>query len=149
MVVLDASSLSAGWQPGPDSRVVTPLRVWREMEELGVPPFEVGIAEPSAASIDSVRSASKGTGDDVRLSNADVDLLALASDLGALLISEDYSVQNVAEVLSICWTSVGKPITEVRKWRYRCKGCLKVFDERHDDCPVCGSELRSYGGRRR
>jgi len=94
-------------------------------------------------------SRSVGTGDDVRLSNADVDLLALASDMGALLVTEDYSVQNLAEVLSIRWTSVGRSITEVRKWCYRCKGCLKVFDERHDDCPVCGSELRSYGGRRR
>ena len=149
MIVLDASSLSAGWQPGPDPRVMTPRRVWREMEELGAPSFEVGTAEPSGASVDAVRAAAAGTGDDVRLSNADVDLLALASDLEALLVSEDYSVQNIAEVLSIRWTSVGKPITEVRKWRYRCKGCLKVFAERHDDCPVCGSELRSYGGRRR
>ncbi len=149
VVVLDASSLSAGWQPEPGSRVVTPSRVWREMEELGAPPFEVGIAEPSPGSLDSVRAASAGTGDDIRLSNADFDLLALASDMGALLVTEDFSVQNLAETLSIPWTSVGRPISEVRKWRYRCKGCLKVFDERYDDCPVCGSELRSYGGKRR
>ena len=89
------------------------------MEELGAPPFEVEIVEPSKASIDIVRSSAMETGDDVRLSSADLDLLALAVDMEGQLFTEDFSIQNVAEVMSVRWSSVGKPIAEVRKWRYR------------------------------
>ncbi|HID73790.1 MAG TPA: hypothetical protein EYP43_01930 [Thermoplasmata archaeon] len=149
VVVIDASAMSKGWHPRGGERVFTAWSVWNEILLGGTPLFEVKVVRPSRRSVSAVLETAMATGDDARLSKADVDLLALAIDSQGILITEDYSMQNVAEVLSIPWTSVGAPITEVRRWHYRCKGCLKVFDEPHETCPVCGSDLRSYGGPRR
>ncbi len=149
VVVLDASSLSKGWQPGPNDSVFTSRSVWAEILLGGTPCFEVKVEQPSRRSVSSVLETAIATGDDARLSRADVDLIALAMDARGTLITEDFSIQNIAEVLEIPWTSIGTPMTEVRKWRYRCKGCLKVFEESHDACPVCGAALRTYGGSRR
>jgi len=149
VVVVDASSLSKGWHPGPDEAAFTARSVWAEILLGGTPPFEVKVEQPSRRSVSSVLETAISTGDDARLSRADVDLLALALDARGAIVTEDFSIQNVAEVLRIPWSSVGAPISEVRKWRYRCSGCLKVYEEPHDACPVCGAGLRTYGGPRK
>ena len=73
---------------------------------------------------------------------SDIELLALSLELGAVIVSDDYSIQNLASRMGIAFEPFGKaPIREEFKWTYRCKGCGKFYDEPQPDCPVCGSEV--------
>ena len=100
--------------------------------------------EPSPENLEKIRETAEKTGDIGRLSNTDIDILALGLELGATILSDDYSIQNVAKVLGIDYRGgAEKGITEVYNWHWRCRGCGRFFDEEAKECPVCGSELRS------
>jgi UPF0271 protein len=78
-----------------------------------------------------------------------MEVLALALQCKALLMTDDYSIQNLARVLKVDYRAVGmKGIKEVVKWTYRCTGCRREWDENYPDCPVCGSPLRSARSRK-
>jgi len=115
------------------------LRYWGEF---------LSVASPSPKALETVRIAAEGSGDDARLSPVDMEVLALALDLKATLLTDDYSIQNLACVLGVKYQGVGfREIKKVIIWKYRCKGCGKVFDKNQQDCPICGSELRSTRSR--
>ncbi len=115
------------------------LVYWEEM---------LKVSEPSTASLLEIKKAAISTGDDARLSPVDISILALAKELGAVLLSDDYSIQNVARYLSIPFKGVGmKEIKEVIKWSYRCTGCGKYWDKNMNECPICGSPLKSKRSR--
>ena len=90
-----------------------------------------------------VRETSAVTGDDGRLSETDTELLALALQLKAEIISDDYSVQNVATILQISFKTALQGIRKVIHWTYRCRGCGRYYEKMEPDCPICGSEVRS------
>jgi len=148
MIVLDTSALFSMESPPPGDVRVTP-GVLRELARYKDPRLRfwdglLEVAEPSPEAVAAIKRAAAGTGDDRRLSATDVEVLALAYELKAVLWSDDYSVQNLARVAGVECRGVGlKGITEVRKWKYRCVGCRKVWDEDHPDCPICGSALKS------
>jgi UPF0271 protein len=105
-------------------------------------------SEPTSATVKRVKGAAEKTGDSGRVSPTDIEVLALAIDMEAMLLTDDYSLQNLAAFLSIPYKAVGmKGIKKVFKWKYRCTGCRKVFDKQHQECPVCGSPLRSVRSR--
>ena len=90
-----------------------------------------------------VLKAAKDTGDIGRLSETDIDLLALALTLNGVLITDDYSIQNVARVLDIRYEcGVEKGIRKLFHWGYRCRGCGRTFESKENDCPICGSDIR-------
>ena len=68
----------------------------------------------------------------------------MAIDLIGIIRTDDYSIQNLARVLGLKYKTVGfKGIKEVIHWKYRCRGCGRIFDKNMPDCPICGSQLRS------
>ncbi|NLI74385.1 MAG: nucleic acid-binding protein, partial [Euryarchaeota archaeon] len=88
--------------------------------------------------------AASKTGDDARLSPVDMEILAIAIDVKGMILTDDYSIQNLAKVLGLEYKSIGtKGIKEIFTWKYRCRGCGRIFNENMDDCPICGSALRS------
>lgn len=102
------------------------------------------VSQATSRTVGTVLKAAKGTGDSARLSPVDVEVLALALELKASVVTDDYSIQNLATVLGVEYIPVGlKGITRVIRWNYLCTGCGKVFKEEHPDCPVCGSPLRT------
>ena len=106
-------------------------------------------SDATKASIAKVKEAAKRTGDTSRVSPTDVEVLALAMDLQAVLLTDDYSIQNLAAYLGIPYRPVGlKGIRKVLKWRHKCVGCGRVFDKEMPECPVCGSELRTVRSRK-
>lgn len=114
------------------------------------------VEEPTDASRLKVISAAKNTGDMERLSDTDVDLLAKALELGerCRLITDDYAMQNVACGLSITVQDIAQNgITHILRWRLRCDGCKRYFDEDEckagDMCPVCGSLVRRIADRKK
>jgi endoribonuclease Nob1 len=105
---------------------------------------QLTVMNPSPLARKAISQASQATGDSKRLSPVDLDLLALAKDLNATILTDDYSIQNTAKFLGMQYRSVGmKAIKQLVKWNYKCLGCGKVFDKEMPDCPVCGSKLRT------
>ena len=107
------------------------------------------IHSPSQESIDKIKEASKETGDINRLSVADIEILALAIDINrdnskeAIILTDDYSIQNVAYTLKIKFQNFSqKRITKKFKWLCRCPGCGKRFSESIKICPICGTATK-------
>lgn len=162
-LVLDASAILSGRPPSPDEAALrAPSTILDEVTEGGrdrrvldrLRDAGLQLLDPTKEALVRVDAAARSTGDVGRLSTVDRDVLALALDLDATVVTDDYSIQNVAEVLEVPWRAVGQPgITEVRRWVHRCTGCRRLLDEPHDACPVCGSPVRTVpegaGGRKR
>jgi UPF0271 protein len=151
--VLDASALLTGRQfPG---ELLTVPGVLREVHRHGMTPqleavlgTQVRVVGPDATALDRVRAKGESTGDAHRLSPTDRELLALALDEGATLVTDDYSIQNVARLLGIAYEAVLTPgIKETWQWTYRCTGCRRTWPEWHEECPVCGAALRTAHAR--
>jgi len=109
------------------------------------------IQAPSKEAINSVKQTAKETGDDRRLSIADIEIVALALDINkkpdyeATILSDDYSIQNVASTLNIKFQGfLQKEITKKFKWVSRCPGCGKQFNETKKICPICGTATKNF-----
>jgi len=103
----------------------------------------IRISSPSDRSLQRVNKEAERTGDSRRLSETDKELLALALDLGYELLSDDYSIQNLARVLGVpCRGMDQEGIAEVFEWQSKCKGCGKLFPANVRTCDVCGSETK-------
>ena len=102
------------------------------------------VYSPSNESLEKVKTAASHTGDAKRLSEADRSVIALAIDLKAVILTDDYSIQNLARHLGIEFRGVSmKGIENEIRWRYRCAGCRKYYDEPLDECPICGASIKS------
>jgi len=151
--VLDASALLSG--ASFDGELYTTPEAVTEVRRLGSSPqldavlaTKVRVLTPSKESLELVDEEARRTGDIARLSLTDRGLLALARDLGATILTDDYSIQNVAARLGIPYERVlERGIREVVQWRYRCTGCGRFFDEPMKECPVCGSRVRTTRAR--
>ncbi len=99
------------------------------------------VREPRGEDLNRVDAAALQTGDAGVLSPADRDILALALELGAVLITDDFAVQNVAHRLSITTRSIRQRPARAIRWRYRCSGCGRYWRE-PGDCPVCGAAIK-------
>ena len=97
---------------------------------------------PEPETVERVERAADETGDLAELSRTDVRLIAAAFELDGRLVTDDYAMQNVAEKLDVRVEIIARDgITEQREWRFQCQGCGREFDENHDRCPICGSDL--------
>lgn len=152
--VLDTSALISG-RPF-DGELFTTDEVMRELRRLkAITPelasfldLKVRVVSPSRESLAAVRAASEGTGDARRLSPTDMGLLAAAFQLHATIVTDDYSIQNLASVVGVPYEHVvERGITEVVRWRYRCTGCGRFYDAWVEPCPICGARLRTTRAR--
>ncbi|HTY53213.1 MAG TPA: NOB1 family endonuclease [Methanomicrobiales archaeon] len=98
------------------------------------------VVPPTGGSLERIAGAGRKTGDSARLSPADTDLLALAVDLGAEVVTDDYAVQNVALALGLGVRGILQRKARPRKWKYRCPGCNRRYPE-PGTCPECGTPL--------
>ncbi|MDD1743709.1 MAG: nucleic acid-binding protein [Methanomassiliicoccales archaeon] len=148
-LVLDTSALFSMEQLPADSEAFVTPGVLKELERYkdrraSLWGEMLHVSEATKGSLAKVRQAASETGDSTRISPTDAEVIALALDLDAELLTDDYSVQNVASHLGMPFRPVGiKAIKEVRKWRWRCVGCGKVFDKELPECSICGSRLKS------
>jgi len=77
-----------------------------------------------------------------KTSEADKELLALAIEFRAPVVTDDYGIQNIAKQLGIKFIPVVQPgITKIISWQYYCSGCRKKYDK-SGTCNVCGSRIK-------
>jgi UPF0271 protein len=154
-LVLDASAILSGVDiPCTDEMLMPPLveaelgHAWARRKLESLKGVCLRVLEPSREAVEAVKAKCRETGDDARLSEADVQVLALARQSSSTILSDDYSIQNIARVLGIPYRPVSqKGIDAVFQWKYRCTGCRKMFDSSVKECPVCGAKVRSYRGK--
>jgi UPF0271 protein len=151
--VLDSTAFYAGIPYQGNGRYYTTYLVLEEVKHHNVGSSlihtRVQVTEPSPESIDRVRSTASRTGDAGALSQSDLSLLALALDLSKAvanvqLVSDDFAVRNVAEILSIPLSETSLKGGEWRNmtWKLFCKGCGKQYtNPKLTECPVCGTKL--------
>ncbi|MDR2846292.1 MAG: nucleic acid-binding protein [Candidatus Methanoplasma sp.] len=149
MLVLDSSALFSMEQL-PDEDFLCPPGVVDELKRYKDHRLDLWgdllrVSDCTKHSIDKVTEVSRKSGDLGRLSPVDITVLALALDTGGTILSDDYSIQNVATIMGIGFRPVGMAgIKKVEKWNYKCIGCGKWFKEKSAECPICGSPMKAH-----
>ncbi|MCK9276610.1 MAG: nucleotide-binding protein [Methanoculleus sp.] len=101
----------------------------------------LAVREPREEDRAQVEAAAVRTGDAGVLSGTDRDILALALELSAVLVTDDFAVQNVAHRLGIETQSIRQRPARAIRWRYRCSGCGRYWRE-PGECRVCGAPIK-------
>ena len=155
--VLDASAFINGFEPKTQFNF-TVSEITDEVKDLkskilldqAIEEGKIIIKEPKEEFIQELNTIISQSGDDLRLSDADKKLLALALDLlngeneNIKVLTDDYSMQNVLKILDIPFGSIiTEGIKGVDNWVKTCEGCNKEFDADYpfDDCEICGSKV--------
>ena len=160
VLVLDASAFIAGFDPlSVDEEQYSVPEVGRELASNSLPWVRFNTAVdggrlkvevPASHSLRRVREASKRVGDVLFLSDADLQVLALALELkdkgyNPRIVTDDYSIQNVADQLGIEFAPLMTFGIRFRlKWILYCPACHRKYpsDYRFKSCEVCGTELK-------
>ncbi len=104
----------------------------------------LGIVTPPGPYMVEVKQKAKRTGDYLRLSPTDMEVLALALFLKADIITDDYSIQNLARALEIGYSGLAEEgIKKEFKWGYRCEKCYRYYKDPGEECFVCGGKIKT------
>ena len=114
------------------------------------------IQMPDEEATQHILSNSRRMGEARTLSETDHSVLALAYQLSQQgydvnLVSDDYSVQNLADELGLKYTGMNTMGIKRRfQWIHYCPGCRRQFPEPQPEniCPICGTELKRKPGRK-
>jgi UPF0271 protein len=109
---------------------------------------------PDMTSIEYVLAQARQMGEAKALSETDKSVLALTHQLtqhgeDTTLLSDDYSVQNLADELGLNYTGMNtRGIKQRFQWVHYCPGCRKQFTQPQPDnvCPICGTEMKRKPG---
>jgi UPF0271 protein len=160
VIVLDTSAFIAGFDPlaVPEKQYTVP-EVKKELIAGSMPWMRFNAAienrkltvrNPKSSVLQEIQEASRKVGDMRYLSEADLQVLALAlelkgSGLSPLIITDDYSIQNVANKIDVEFTSLMTFGIKFRfKWILYCPACFRKYpsDYKFKACEVCGTELK-------
>jgi endoribonuclease Nob1 len=153
--ILDASGIIGGFisQKHPN---ITTSAVLDEIKDLksqmmvqsAIQEGNLQIAEPDSGALMKVQKAVKSSGDILRLSEVDKELVALAlflkKNYNLQVVTDDYSMQNILKIMHIPYRSVlTEGINEIYGWIKICRGCRQKYPSDHegDECDTCGSAL--------
>lgn len=151
--VLDTSLLLGGREPPQDGDWATTPEAEAEVNPGGRDARrysfwrETGLQVRAAGEEATARveATARAAGNLARLSAADRSLVALALDLGGILVTDDHTLLDVAARLGVQTRTVNTAgIQQTMDWRPRCTGCGRWFDDtpKGEECPVCGSPVR-------
>lgn len=108
------------------------------------------LREPTLHAMKKAEEASKEIGDLLSLSKVDMKILALAIQLreegyAPTIITDDYSIQNVAKKLAVNYESVATHGIKFHlKWLLYCPACHREYpsDYKFEICETCGTKLK-------
>ncbi|HHY00790.1 MAG TPA: ribonuclease VapC [Methanothermobacter sp.] len=153
--VLDASGIIGGFISSKNLNITTSA-VISEIKDIkskiaaesALMEGTIILEEPDFESTKKVQMAIENSGDILRLSEVDKQVVALAVTLRKkfypVVVTDDYSIQNILKILNIPFKSVLTPgITEVYGWIKICRGCRKKYppDYDYEECEICGSAV--------
>jgi UPF0271 protein len=160
VVVLDTSAFLAGFDPfSLGEEQVTVPKVEQEIKrnsmiktrfETAVESGRLKVKEPSEEFVTQTKAYASNVGDSFKLSQADMQLLALALQLktqsySPQLVTDDYSIQNVAKQMGIEFVALATfGIKRLLEWIRYCPACYHEYpaDSPFKECQVCGTELK-------
>jgi UPF0271 protein len=158
--VLDTSALIAGFDPlmvSEEQYSVPTVREELIADSLPWVRFNAAVESgklkvkmPEEQSILKVKESSKAVGDVLYLSEADLHVLALALELKNAgyfpsIVTDDYSIQNVAHQIGVGFTSLMTFGIRFRLyWILYCPACHRKYpaDYRLKKCKICGTALK-------
>lgn len=118
--------------------------------ETAVESGKLKIKAPSEKYLNKVKASASRIGDAFFLSETDIQLLALALEFKAFgyatqIVTDDYSIQNVATQLGIEFASLATfGIRCLIEWVRYCPACRRKYsaDYNYTKCAVCGTVLK-------
>ncbi|HEX5358945.1 MAG TPA: nucleotide-binding protein [Candidatus Nitrosotalea sp.] len=156
--ILDATSFYAGVPFSSQEQSFTTPLVFEEIKHIKkshdavqtlIDLGRLQIIEPEEKFLKFILDESKNTGDYSELSKEDMSVLALCVQLKGELVTDDYTVSNVARHLNLKVIPImTKGISKVLDSVYWCPACNKSF-KKMSDCPICGSKLRKRSSKRK
>ncbi len=160
VLVLDTSAFIVGFNPlSVNLKVFTVPAVEQELSIASIAMVrfsaardsgKLDVRRPTEASRVRIEEESSKLGEQLVLSEADSQILALAIDLKdcglePVVVSDDYAVQNVAETLSIAYASLATfGISYEFNWISYCPACFRRYPQTYTytECQVCGTVLK-------
>lgn len=160
VVILDTSAFLAGFDPfASEEEQVTVPKVEEEIKRnsmikvrfmTAIESGKLKIKSPSENFAAKTKSSAIKVGDSFKLSGADMELLALAleyKESGCVpqIVTDDYSIQNVATQLGIEFYALGTfGIKRLLEWIRYCPACHREYpaDCKTKECQICGTELK-------
>ncbi len=157
---LDTSAFIAGFNPSEiDYDMYSVPHVEKELVKAGLPKvrFQTAVESgklkiqiPHVRYVKAVEESATETGDILYLSKADILVLALAAQLKdegctPTVVTDDYSMQNVASKNNISFTSLATFGIRYRlQWQIYCPACRQKYPSnyKHIDCQICGTKLK-------
>jgi UPF0271 protein len=159
-IVLDTSAFIAGFDPFSISETQYSVpAVRKELASNSMPwtRFNAAVENrrlrvrtPRNSFLQEVNEASRKVGDVRYLSEADLQVLALALELKRtglhpFIVTDDYSIQNVANQIGVNFTSLVTYGIRFRfNWILYCPACYRKYpsDYKFKSCEVCGTKLK-------
>ena len=160
VIVLDASAFISGFDPFSveDEQYSVPS-VGHELFERSLSRLRFDTAsergrlkvlEPDPYFLDEVKRLSKDAGDMRFLSEADMQILALAMQLkkggrDPSIVTDDYSIQNMAKKIGVNFAPlITFGIRYFLHWLLYCPACHRKYppDYQFGQCEICGTTLR-------
>jgi UPF0271 protein len=160
VIVLDTSAFLAGFDPfSLSEEQVTVPKVEEEIRKnsmilvrfkTALENGKLKVKAPSEEFLNKVKASSTKVGDSFLLSETDKQLLALALELKATgyapqIVTDDYSIQNVATQLGIEFLALATfGIKRLLEWIRYCPACHREYPANcsSKECLVCGTELK-------
>jgi UPF0271 protein len=159
-MVLDTSAFLAGFDPfSVSENQATVPKVQEEIKtksmisvrfKTAIENGKLKVKTPSEEFLNKAKTSAITVGDSFFLSETDTQLLALALELKAAgyspqIVSDDYSIQNVAAQMGIEFTALATfGIRRLLEWVRYCPACHREYaaDYGATSCTVCGTKLK-------
>ena len=160
VVVLDTSAFVAGFDSfsSGDEQFTVP-KVEEEIRrnsmvkmrlEIAIESGKLKVKTPTPEFVTKAEVSATKVGDSFKLSDTDKQLLALALELkdsgyAPQIVTDDYSIQNVATQMAIEFLSLSTSgIKRLLEWVRYCPACFKEYavNSKFKECIICGTELK-------
>jgi UPF0271 protein len=160
VLVLDASAFIMGYDPlAISEKQVTTPSIGRELRgenviwlrfQMACDSGKLELLSPSPQTLQSVEAVARQTGDWGRLSEVDREVVAVAAELRQkgffpVIVSDDYSIQNVADQLNLDYVSLSTlGIRHRFQWILYCPACRRSHPSTSATgrCSVCATPLK-------